>query len=81
MGHKERLSKMKVRDLKREISKQNIKGYSKMRKGEVIDLIIKNKKRFPNLFKVQKSRVRQKSFSKTSAVDKVPKPYQPIMLS
>ena len=35
MGHTERLGKMKVRDLKREISKHNIKGYSKMRKADV----------------------------------------------
>ncbi len=50
MGHRERLSLMKVRDLKREISKQNIKGYSKMKKAEVISLIIKNKSRFSHLF-------------------------------
>jgi len=50
MGHRERLSLMKVRDLKREISKQNIKGYSKMKKADVISLIIKNKNRFSHLF-------------------------------
>tara|TARA_R110000765_G_scaffold127377_1_gene225419 strand:+ start:630 stop:941 length:312 start_codon:yes stop_codon:yes gene_type:complete len=32
--------------LKQEISKTNIRGYSRMRKAEVIELMIKNKERF-----------------------------------
>jgi len=32
--------------LKKEISKTNIKGYSKMKKAEVIELMMKNKDRF-----------------------------------
>ena len=32
--------------LKKEISKTNIKGYSKMKKAEVVDLMMKNKERF-----------------------------------
>ena len=55
MGHTERLSLMKVRDLKREISKHNIKGYSRMRKADVISLIIKNRGMFPHLFKKGKT--------------------------
>tara|TARA_R110000744_G_scaffold101612_1_gene195861 strand:+ start:5950 stop:6291 length:342 start_codon:yes stop_codon:yes gene_type:complete len=52
MGHKERLGKMSVKALRKEISAHNklLKGYSKMRKSEIIDLIIKNRKLFPNLF-------------------------------
>ena len=51
MRKTELLRAMKVRDLKREISKQNIKGYSKKKKAEVIVLILKNKKRFSHLWK------------------------------
>lgn len=43
------LRKMKVGELKKEISKQNIKGYSKMKKEEVINLMLDNKKRFKYL--------------------------------
>ncbi len=45
------LSKMKVADLKKEISKTNIKGYSKMKKSELIDLMVKNKEKFSHLSK------------------------------
>jgi len=43
------LRKMKVGELKKEISKQNIRGYSKMRKEEIINLMLDNKKRFKYL--------------------------------
>ncbi len=43
------LRKMKVNELKKEISKENIKGYSKMRKEEIINLMLDNKKRFKYL--------------------------------
>jgi len=43
------LRKMKVGDLKKEISKQNIRGYSKMKKEEIINLMLDNKKRFKYL--------------------------------
>ena len=45
------LSKMKVAELKKEISKTNIKGYSKMKKSELIDLMVKNKEKFTHLSK------------------------------
>lgn len=32
--------------LKKEISKSNIKGYSKMKKAQVVDLMMKNKEKF-----------------------------------
>jgi len=43
------LRKMKVGELKKEISKQNIKGYSKMGKDEIINLMLNNKKKFKYL--------------------------------
>ena len=38
------LNSYTIANLKKEISKQNIKGYSKMKKQEVIDLIMTHKK-------------------------------------
>ena len=38
-----------VTDLKKEISKTNIKGYSKMKKDEVIKLMLKNQERFKHI--------------------------------
>ena len=59
MSHKERLGKMSVKVLKKEISAHNklLKGYSKMRKSDIIDLIIKNKSLFPHLFPNKETRV------------------------
>jgi len=52
MTHTERLMKMSVKALKKEISNHNklLKGYSKMRKSDVVSLIIKNKHLFKHLF-------------------------------
>ena len=38
-----------VGHLKKEISKTNIKGYSKMKKGEIIDLMLKYPDRFKHI--------------------------------
>jgi len=59
MTHKERLNKMSVKALKKEISAHNklLKGYSKMKKADIIDLIIKNKSLFPHLFSEVKKEV------------------------
>ena len=40
-----------VSTLKKEISKTNIKGYSKMKKNEIIELMLKNKIRFNHIVK------------------------------
>ena len=40
------LKKMKVSDLKKEISKQNIKGYSKLTKENIISIMLKYPQRF-----------------------------------
>jgi len=41
-------------ELKKEISKTNIKGYSKMKKSEIVNLMLKNKDRFSHLKKKEK---------------------------
>lgn len=38
-----------VSTLKKEISKTNVKGYSKMRKAEVVSLMIKHKEKFGHI--------------------------------
>jgi len=43
------LKKMKVGELKKEIAKQNIKGYSKMKKAEIIKLMTDRPDRFKYL--------------------------------
>jgi hypothetical protein len=40
--------------LKKEISKTNIKGYSKMKKGQIVDLMMKNKERFKHIKMAEK---------------------------
>ena len=72
------LSKMKVAELKKEVSKTNIKGYSKMKKSELIDLMVKNKDKFSHLKpKKHKKKPPLKKFKivgekKASAVEKRP---------
>jgi len=53
--------------LKKEISKTNIKGYSKMKKNEIIDLMLKNKSRFSHIKK-------RESSTKKSSTKKIPIP-------
>ena len=43
-----------IKTLKSEISKTNIKGYSKMKKDEIIDLMLKYKSRFSHIKKKEK---------------------------
>merc|ERR1711935_1134737 len=43
---RETLNSHPTSTLKKEISKTNIKGYSKMKKAEIIELMMKNKDRF-----------------------------------
>jgi len=46
---KEILNSHPASTLKKEISKTNIKGYSKMKKGELVELMMKNKERFGHI--------------------------------
>ena len=77
MSHKERLGKMSVKVLKKEISAHNklLKGYSKMKKADVIDLIIKNKSLFPHLFPNKETKVIGK---KTIIIRKKKKKKKPL---
>jgi len=49
MDLKTRLESHPVSVLKKEISKTNVKGYSRMRKNEVVALMLKNKERFNHI--------------------------------
>jgi len=49
MDLKSRLESHPVATLKKEISKTNVKGYSKMKKSEVVALMLKNKDRFNHI--------------------------------
>ncbi len=51
MDLKSRLESHPISTLKKEISKTNIKGYSKMKKNEVVSLMLKNKDRFNHIQK------------------------------
>jgi len=48
------LNSHKVVALKKEISKTNIKGYSKMKKGAIVDLMMTHKTRFSHIKKAAK---------------------------
>jgi len=46
---REILNSHPVGNLRKEISKTNIKGYSKMKKAEIVELMMKNKERFSHI--------------------------------
>lgn len=54
-----KLRSMKISDLKKEISKTNVRGYSKLRKEEVIQFMLKNKKRFMYLLNADKQFIKK----------------------
>ena len=64
--------------LKKEISKTNIKGYSKMKKAEVIELMIKNKDKF-SYIKMAEKKERKKPEKKIK-LKSVKKPDKKIKL-
>ena len=63
--------------LKKEISKTNVKGYSKLKKAEVVELMIKNKDRFSHIKmavkKERKARAKQVKAKPVEPVKKEPK--------
>jgi hypothetical protein len=59
------LNSHSVTTLKKEISKTNVKGYSKMKKAEVVDLMMKNKERFAH--------IQHKNFVKSEKVQAIAK--------
>ena len=60
--------------LKKEISKTNIKGYSKMKKAEVVELMMKNKSKFGHIKMATKA---VKSAPKKKIIKKTPKKPSP----
>lgn len=54
-----KLRTMRVVDLKKEISKTNVRGYSKLKKEEVIQFMLKNKKRFMYLLNQEKQFIKK----------------------
>jgi len=70
------LRKMKVSDLKKEISKQNIKGYSKLRKAEIIKIMTDRPDKFKYLLLQnlkQKKELLQDKIKLKEAKDKLKK--------
>jgi len=78
MGTKAIFESHPVGNLKKAISKTNIKGYSKMKKGELVALMVKNRERFKDLefYKPPPKTVYPKSppVKKTIKVKKAPAP-------
>ena len=52
---KKQLQSMSISALRKEISKQNIKGYSKLKKQDIINLMLINSDRFMYLVKKEKN--------------------------
>jgi len=77
------LQSYSVNELKKEISKQNIKGYSKMKKAEIINLMMKHKDKFTYLKKKEmkkKEEPKKKEQPKPEPKKekKKKRPFQPI---
>jgi chemotaxis protein histidine kinase CheA len=70
------LSSYTIAQLKREISKTNIKGYSKMKRAELHAIIMKNKERFSHLKEQEKKKPapKAKAKPKTKPPTNKPKP-------
>tara|TARA_R110000823_G_scaffold134035_1_gene262785 strand:+ start:358 stop:1191 length:834 start_codon:yes stop_codon:yes gene_type:complete len=62
---KEILNSHPVATLKKEISKTNIKNYSKLKKAELVTLMIKHKERFTHIKKYEKSPKAEKKLKKS----------------
>ena len=67
------LNSHSVTALKKEISKTNIKGYSKMKKAEVVSLMLKHKQRFSHIKHAEKKSTPKVEKPKTTAPKEAPK--------
>ena len=67
---REILNSHPISTLKKEISKTNIKGYSKMKKDEVVELMMKNKERFGHIKKAEKRKPISKKDPKVQKIAK-----------
>ena len=68
------LSSYTIAQLKKEIGKTNIKGYSKMKRAELHAIIIKNKERFSHLREQEKKKPAPKAKAKPKAKPPTNKP-------
>lgn len=64
MPTREILESHSATTLKKEISKTNIKGYSKMKKAELVDLMLKHKDRFHHIKMAEKKTQTKKTITK-----------------
>ncbi len=67
---REILNSHPISTLKKEISKTNIKGYSKMKKDEVVELMMKNKERFGHIKMAEKKKQVSKNDPKVQKIAK-----------
>tara|TARA_R110001632_G_scaffold11382_3_gene41149 strand:+ start:1553 stop:2476 length:924 start_codon:yes stop_codon:yes gene_type:complete len=74
MPSREELQSHPVTTLKKEISKTNIKGYSKMKKPEIVELMLKNKSRFHHIKMAEKKPKEEKPKPKPAPKEEKPKP-------
>ena len=74
MVTKEILESHPISHLRKEISKTNIKGYSRMKKSELIDLMLENKDRFGHIKMRLKPPPGVKREAKPDSEPKQPKP-------
>lgn len=72
------LNSHSVATLKKEISKTNVKGYSKMKKNEVIELMMKTPERFAHItMKGKQPRKKAEPKKKTGFKTKIPESPKP----
>lgn len=67
---KDILNSHPVSVLKKEISKSNIKGYSKMKKPQIVELMLKHKDKFSHI-KMAEKKVRKPPMKKSAPAKKV----------
>ena len=78
---KEILNSHPVGTLKKEIAKTNIKGYSKMKKAELVDLMMKNKEKFGHIRKKGEAPAKEpRTLKKGFGIRRLPKPDKAIAL-
>tara|TARA_R110000772_G_C13138573_1_gene423724 strand:+ start:110 stop:718 length:609 start_codon:yes stop_codon:yes gene_type:complete len=74
MISKEILNSHPVSTLKKEIAKTNVKGYSKMKKAEVVELMMKHKEKFGHIKKKEKAKPAEKPKAKSPPKPKAKSP-------
>jgi len=74
---KEILNSHPATTLKKEISKTNIKGYSKLKKGELVELMMKNKERFSHIKKKGEETKEEPKKKKKKKIFLLPKKEEP----